>query len=142
MRQSAGTLLYRQGPQGWEVLIVHPSGSYNRRAPWSIPKGEPGQEADLEQTARRETEEETGVVPGDLVYLGSTTYKKSRKQVHCYAGLAPANADPKPASWEVDQARFFLLEEAKQKLHPDQRVFIDLLARHLEGKKEGGKARG
>ena len=45
MRQSAGTLLYREGPEGLEVLLVHPSGAYNRRAPWSIPKGEPGGEA-------------------------------------------------------------------------------------------------
>ena len=42
MKQSAGTLLYRQGPEGLEVLIVHPSGAYNRKAPWSIPKGIPG----------------------------------------------------------------------------------------------------
>ena len=62
MKQSAGTLLYRQGPDGLEVLIVHPSGAYNRRAPWSIPKGEPDPfETDLEITARRETWEETGV---------------------------------------------------------------------------------
>ena len=44
MRQSAGILLYREGPQGLEVLLVHPSGAYNRRAPWSIPKGEPDAE--------------------------------------------------------------------------------------------------
>jgi len=42
MKQSAGTLLYRQGPDGLEVLLIHPSGNYNRKAPWSIPKGEPG----------------------------------------------------------------------------------------------------
>ena len=37
MKQSAGTLLYRVGPCGTEVLLVHPSGAYNRKAPWSIP---------------------------------------------------------------------------------------------------------
>ena len=31
MKQSAGTLLYRHGPQGLEVLIVHPSGWYKVR---------------------------------------------------------------------------------------------------------------
>ncbi len=132
MRQSAGTLLYRRAADGLEVLLVHPSGSYNRHAPWSIPKGEPGkEETDLEGTARRETLEETGVTAGPLVYLGSMQYRKSRKEVHCYAGPAPADADAKPCSWEVDQARFLTLARAREMLHPDQVVFLDRLEAHL-----------
>jgi predicted NUDIX family NTP pyrophosphohydrolase len=127
MRQSAGTLLYRPGPRGLEVLLVHPSGAYNRRAPWSIPKGEPGDDADLEATARRETQEETGVTAGPLIALGHMDYRKSRKRVHAFAGPAPADAAPRPASWEVDQARFVPLEEARGLLHPDQCVFLDRL---------------
>src|SRR5258708_29119310 len=101
MKQSAGTLLYRQGPHGLEVLLVHPSGNYNRRAPWGIPKGLPDDdETDLEQTARRETQEETGVLAGTLVALGSIDYVKSRKRVHCYARPAPVDAAPHCASWE------------------------------------------
>lgn len=132
MRQSAGTLLYRRGPKGLEVLLVHPSGPYNRRAPWSIPKGEPGaEETDLAETARRETLEETGVRAEQLVALGSMIYRKSRKQVHCFAGPAPADTEPKPSSWEVDQARFVPLDEARELLHPDQVVFLNNLERHL-----------
>jgi len=86
MKQSAGTLLYRQGPQGLEVLLVHPSGNYNRKAPWSIPKGEPGDDDDLEGTARRETLEETGVIAGPLISLGYADYKKWRKRIYCYSG--------------------------------------------------------
>jgi predicted NUDIX family NTP pyrophosphohydrolase len=133
MKQSAGTLLYRQGPQGLEVLLVHPSGNYNRSAPWSIPKGVPdSSEADLETTARRETWEETGVSAGPLIPLGSMEYRKSRKMVHCFAGPAPEDADPRPTSWEVDQARFLPLDEARQFLHPDQNVFLDRLLEHLD----------
>ena len=132
MKQSAGTLLYRQTPQGLEVLIVHPSGAYNRKAPWSIPKGEPGEDTDLEATARRETLEETGVSPGKLVALGYTDYRKSKKRIYCFAGPAPADADPHPASWEVDQARFVPLDEARELLHPDQRVCLDRLVEHLK----------
>src|SRR5205085_206011 len=106
MRQSAGTLLYRGSLDNLEVLLVHPSGSYNRRAPWSIPKGEPGDEANLEETARRETVEETGVVAGPLITLGDIVYTKSRKRVFCYAGPAPDNAQPQCASWEIDKAQF------------------------------------
>jgi predicted NUDIX family NTP pyrophosphohydrolase len=131
MKESAGTLLYRQGAGELEVLLVHPSGNYNRRAPWSIPKGEPGEDASLEETARRETREETGVTAGDLVALGHCDYTKSRKRIHCFAGAAPADAAPHPASWEVDQARFVPLEEARRLLHPDQVPFLDRLLAHL-----------
>jgi predicted NUDIX family NTP pyrophosphohydrolase len=136
MRQSSGTLLYRETPNGIEVLLVHPSGNYNRHAPWSIPKGEPGDDADLEATARRETLEETGVAAGELVPLGSITYRKSRKQVHCYAGPAPAGAEPRPTSWEVDQATFVSLHRARQLLHPDQVPFLDRLIAHLQAEQE------
>lgn len=132
MKQSAGTLLYRTGPQGLEVLLVHPSGAYNRTAPWSIPKGMPdSQEDDLEATARRETWEETGVTAGPLIALGHVEYRKSRKRIHCFAGPAPETAAPRPTSWEVDQARFVPLEEARELLHPDQCVFLDRLLAHL-----------
>src|SRR5437899_12633397 len=134
MKQSAGTLLYREGANGFEVLLVHPSGPYNRKAPWSIPKGEPGEETDLEQTARRETLEETDVAAGTLIPLGYTDYRKSRKRIHCFAGPAPRDAAPRCASWEVDQARFVPIAEARELLHPDQRVFLDRLVAHLQDK--------
>lgn len=132
MKQSAGTLLYRwasrkrERPQ-LEVLLVHPSGNYNRHKPWSIPKGlaDPGET--LEEAARRETQEEAGVTAGELVPLGSITYTKSRKEVHAFAGPAPENAEPKPASWEIDQAEFLPLDEARQQLHPEQAPFLDRL---------------
>jgi predicted NUDIX family NTP pyrophosphohydrolase len=133
MKQSAGTLLYRHGPQGLEVLLVHPSGSYNRNAPWGIPKGLPDAgETDLEATARRETWEETGVVAGELLPLGYIDYQKSRKRVHCYAGPAPAGAAPRAASWEIDQARFLSVGQARTLIHPDQAAFLDRLLRHLD----------
>jgi len=132
MKESAGTLLYRGDPDHLEVLLVHPSGAYNRHEPWSIPKGLPGEESSLEETARRETLEETGVSAGPLVPLGHMDYRKSRKRVHCFAGPAPADANPSCASWEVDQARFLPLKEARELLHPDQCVFLDRLVDHLK----------
>jgi predicted NUDIX family NTP pyrophosphohydrolase len=134
MKQSAGTLLYRRGEGGLEVLIVHPSGAYNRKAPWSIPKGVPdeGEEDDLEGVAVRETLEETGVqAAGPLVALGWIDYTRSRKRVHCFAGPAPEGADPRCASWEVDQAKFVPAEEARGLLHPEQAVFVDRLLAQL-----------
>lgn len=131
MKRSSGTLLYRQGPSGLEVLLVHPSGNYNRKAPWGIPKGELDGEEDLETAARRETQEETAVEAGPLVPLGHIVYTKSKKEVHAFAGPAPADANPKLASWEIDQARFVPLEEARKIIHPDQAVFLDRLVELL-----------
>ena len=128
MKQSAGTLLYRTTNQGVEVLLVHPSGNYNRHKPWSIPKGVPDEGEELEAAARRETEEESGVIAGELQLLGSIVYQKSRKTVHCFAGPAPADAAPRCASWEVDCAEFVPLSEARARLHPDQLAFLDLLS--------------
>jgi predicted NUDIX family NTP pyrophosphohydrolase len=133
MKESAGTLLYRRGPSGkLEVLLVHASGNYNRKAPWGIPKGlgDPGET--LEQTARRETLEETGVVAGELRDLSSIDYKKSRKRVHAFAGEAPADAAPRAVSWEIDQAAFLPLDEARLRIHPDQAPFLDRLLELLD----------
>lgn len=132
MKQSAGCLLYRRtAAGGWEVLIVHPSGNYNRRAPWSIPKGLVERGESNEAAARRETQEETGVVVGELASLGFVDYTKSRKRIHCFAGPLPADAAPTCASWEIDQARLFAPDEAKQRLHPEQAPLVDRLAARL-----------
>lgn len=130
-KQSSGTLLYRRHNDRLEVLLVHPSGNYNRGKPWSIPKGIPDPGESLEAAARRETIEETAVVAGDLVSLGSIRYVKSGKLIHCFAGAAPRDAVPACASWEVDRAEFVPLDEARQTLHPDQVPFLDRLEQHL-----------
>jgi predicted NUDIX family NTP pyrophosphohydrolase len=127
VKQSAGTLLYRLGPSGFEVLIVHPSGGYNRHAPWSLPKGEANTDEPLEMAARRETEEETGVRAEGLLSLGSVDLPKGRKRVFGFAGPAPEDAAPRCASWEVDRAEFVPLAEARARLHPAQAPFIDRL---------------
>jgi predicted NUDIX family NTP pyrophosphohydrolase len=139
--QSAGTLLYRTSEaaragavsddEAWEVLLVHPSGAYNRRAPWSIPKGLPDPGESLEHAARRETLEETGVEAGALEELARVRYRKSRKEIVAFAGAAPEGAVARCASWEIDRAEFVSLARARDLLHPDQAAFIDRLVAHL-----------
>ena len=115
-----------------EVLLVHPAGNYNRRAPWGIPKGAPDPGEELEATARRETLEETGLdVVGELVHLGFVDYTRSKKRVHAYAGPAPAGAEPRCASWEVDKVEFIEITRARRIIHPDQAALLDRLQRHL-----------
>jgi predicted NUDIX family NTP pyrophosphohydrolase len=131
-KQSSGTLLYRIADGHLQVLLVHPSGNYNRGKPWSVPKGIPDRGESLEAAARRETLEETGVAAGDLQSLGSIQYQKSGKQIHCFAGPAPADARAECASWEVDRAEFVPIEQARTLLHPDQVPFLDRLDDLLE----------
>ncbi len=133
MKHSAGVLLYRWRQGELEVLLVHPSGPYNRRAPWSIPKGELDPGEDPQQAAVRETEEETGLRPaGKLIPLGQVRYRKSRKQITAFAALAPEEREPRCASWEVDQAQFLPVEEALRRIHPDQAPLIHRLLEHLQ----------
>ena len=129
---SSGTVLYRVVDGAVEVLLVHPAGNYNRRAPWGIPKGAPDPDETLEATARRETLEETGLlIDGPLVDLGHVDYTRSKKRVHGYAGPAPEGATPRCASWEVDKAEFIEITRARRIIHPDQAALLDRLLTHL-----------
>jgi predicted NUDIX family NTP pyrophosphohydrolase len=132
-KESSGTVLYRHVGDGLEVLLVHPAGNYNRRAPWGIPKGQPDPGEDMEATARRETMEETGLIAGDLKPLGFVDYTRSKKRVHGFAGPAPVDAAPHCASWEVDKVEFVELTRARRIIHPDQAAFLDRLVQHLGG---------
>ncbi|NVB79026.1 MAG: NUDIX domain-containing protein [Kofleriaceae bacterium] len=129
---SSGTLLYRFVDGQVEVLLVHPAGNYNRRAPWGIPKGAPDPDEELEATARRETREETGLeIDGPLVHLGHVDYTRSKKRVHAFAAKAPEGAAPRCASWEVDKAEFIEISRARRIIHPDQAALLDRLQRHI-----------
>jgi predicted NUDIX family NTP pyrophosphohydrolase len=128
---SSGTVLYRHVADAIEVLLVHPSGNYNRRAPWGIPKGQPESEETLEAAARRETLEETGVVVGSLCEIGHVDYTRSKKRVHAFVGQAPSGVVPRCASWEVDKVEFIEVSRARRIIHPDQATLLDRLLRHL-----------
>src|SRR5262245_24172260 len=74
-KKSAGLLLFRDGPAGLEVLLVHPGGPFwskKDEGAWSIPKGECGEDEAPSSAARREFEEETGFAPaGECIPLNS-----------------------------------------------------------------------
>ncbi len=111
-----------------QLLVVHPSGPYNRAAPYSLPKGEPNEGEALEDAARRETREEVGVIiTGEIVSLGHVDYTKSRKRVFAWTAPLPADAKPHCASWEIDRAELVSAGRARELLHQDQRVFVDRL---------------
>ncbi len=85
---SAGILMFRTARTSVRVLLVHPGGPFwSKRdvGAWTIPKGEPAEGEGLEQTARREFLEETGVaIEGPMIDLGSVQ-QKAGKAVHGWA---------------------------------------------------------
>jgi predicted NUDIX family NTP pyrophosphohydrolase len=129
MKQAAGILLFQKTSEGLKVLIVHPSGSYNKKAPWSIPKGEIDSGEHPMETAVRETAEEVGIeVPEDkLVYIGSATYKSRSKEILCYIAEVDPGTPAEVTSWEIDQAEWVLPGEALKRLKEEQRVFVTSL---------------
>lgn len=72
---SAGILLYRTGATGIEVLLVHLGGPFWAKkddGAWSIPKGLTDGDEEPLVAARREFEEETGMLPeGEFLNLGT-----------------------------------------------------------------------
>ena len=146
-KTSAGLLMYRERDGQMEVLLVHLGGPFWKNKDheaWFVPKGEINPGEDLLDAAKREFQEETGVVPrGDFVSLGSVKHK-SGKTVHAWAfeGDLPESFELKSnlfeMEWpprsgrlqsfpEVDQARFFTEAVARRKLKQAQVPLLDRL---------------
>ena len=123
MKKSCGTLLYKGIGENLRVLVVHPSG--NSR--WSIPKGEPEAGETQEETARRETWEETGLFAEDLELLGEIIYATRKKKVICFHGRISESTKPFINSpEEIDRVEWMTLEQARVVLHRDQARFIKM----------------
>jgi predicted NUDIX family NTP pyrophosphohydrolase len=149
---SAGLLMFRFKEAGLELLLVHPGGPFFRNkddGAWTIPKGEAAPDEDLRSRAKIEFEEELGFVPAEeWIDLGSVK-QKGGKTVHAWAVAGDLEPDFKLASnnfeieWppksgrqqqfpEVDQAKFFPLEQARSKINQAQIAFLDRLTELLK----------
>ena len=144
---SAGILMWRRSQDCQskvEVLLAHFGGPmWARRdaGAWAIPKGlvEPGEA--LDAAARREFEEELGTKPeGELVPLGRIR-QKGGKYVEAFALEGDLDADaihsnlmrmewpPKSGKIaefpEIDQAAWYDMATAREKILPSQEVILD-----------------
>jgi 8-oxo-dGTP pyrophosphatase MutT (NUDIX family) len=111
--RAAGGVVFRIGPRGPEILVVHRP----KYGDWTFPKGklEPG-ESD-EECARREVEEETGLVCARRDELPSTSYTDSQrrpKRVR-YWLMEPIGGEL-AFRHEVDEARWVSTDEASRLL--------------------------
>ena len=130
---------------------MHPGGPFwakKDEGAWSIPKGEYDEGEDPLAVARREFEEELGGPPpaGGVIELGELV-QPSRKQITAYAiegDFDPSSLKsnrfemewpPKSGAMqsfpEVDRAQWFRPEEARTKILPGQRLFMDRLLKRL-----------
>ena len=153
-KRSAGILLYRGKGAGLELLLVHPGGPFWAKkdlGAWSIPKGEYQEGEDPLAVARREFEEELGspAPARDAIELGELA-QPSRKLITAYAiegdfdattlksNLFEMEWPPKTGRLqsfpEVDRAEWFSVGEAREKILPGQRPFIDRLLERLGDK--------
>jgi predicted NUDIX family NTP pyrophosphohydrolase len=148
-----------------EVLLVHPGGPFWKgkdAGAWSIPKGLVEEGEDPLAAAKRETREELGLRPwetpstpgeskGEFAALGSVKLK-SGKTVRAWAvrgdcdpalvksNTFPLQWPPKSGKWidvpEVDEARWFGIDEAREKINPAQ---IEFLGRLIEAVRDAGR---
>src|ERR1700752_3937784 len=147
---SAGLLMYRMRDGQYEVLLVHLGGPFWAKkdaGAWFIPKGEVNPGEDELAAAQREFEEETGLRPGpEFLPLGSVKHKSGKKvTAWAFAGdcdPASLRSNTFQMEWpprsgktkefpEIDRAAFFLVEAARNKMHPAEFDFVSRLLEQL-----------
>ena len=149
---SAGLMMYTYQDKKLKVFLVHPGGPFfvkKDEGYWGIPKGLVEKDEDLFETAKREFEEETGVIPeGKFIPLGFVT-QKNRKKVYGWAYEAkndlpieitcntfemewPPHSGKKQNFPEVDKGEFFNIQDALKKINSAQIEFLNRLKEHLQ----------
>jgi 8-oxo-dGTP pyrophosphatase MutT (NUDIX family) len=111
--RAAGGVVVREGRAGDEVLVVHRP----RYQDWTFPKGKAEVGESDEQCARREVEEETGLVCSLGDELPSTSYTDSSgrpKRVRYWR--MRAEGGELAFRYEVDAARWVPATDAEQLL--------------------------
>ena len=147
---SAGLLLYRRRPE-LELFLVHPGGPFWAKkdtGAWSLPKGEFGNDEDPLEVAKREFTEETGFqiagkfhplqpvkqAGGKIVYAWAIEADCDAAQIH--SNLFSMEWPPKSGRTqefpEVDRAKWFTVEEARNRIVVAQKGFLDQLISLLD----------
>lgn len=127
-------MIYRVGPSGSEVVLAH------RRSPtvWALPKGTPDEDESLEETAVRESREETGLevvveAPIDAIqYFFVRGSVRFRKTVHFYL-MRPVGGDLADHDREFDDVSWMPVGEAIGLLtYPTERSVVERAAEMID----------
>jgi len=149
-KTSAGLLIYKTSGAKIHVLLGHPGGPFwadRDLGAWSIPKGEVEEGEDLLEAAHRELAEETGfTVIGVASPLGQIR-QSGRKTVYAWSIMCEVDLDefrsgtfemewPRGSNEvrsfpEIDRVEWFEVAEARRRIHPAQRVFLDELEKKM-----------
>jgi 8-oxo-dGTP diphosphatase len=128
--RAAGGIVIRKGPTGsLEVALIYRAS----RSDWSFPKGkrEPG-ETDL-FCARREVEEETGLLCNVVSYVGMTEYidRRDRPKTVKYWIMEPLEGEFEPTD-EVDDMQWVPIGLARHVLtyEHDRELLAKVAARN------------
>jgi 8-oxo-dGTP pyrophosphatase MutT (NUDIX family) len=135
---SAGGVVHRAVDGRLQVLLVH------RRSPrlWALPKGTPDSGETVEETALRETREETGINVEIDRQLRSIRYffvrgsTRFHKTVHFFL-MRPIGGSTDDHDSEFDEVRWVDLEEALAILnHATERSVVEEAAQVLAGSED------
>ena len=141
---SAGGVVHRSIDGRAEVVLVH------RRHPrlWALPKGTPDAGETLEETALRETREETGLRVELEAPLRSISYvfvrgrTRFHKTVHFFL-MRKVGGDVSLHDHEFDEVRWFQVEEALQLMtHATERSVVEQAAALIAAGPGAGAATG
>ena len=127
---SAGGVVYRTAPARSEVALVHRL----KPALWALPKGTPQAGETLEETALRETREETGLEVEIEQPVSSIRYffvrgrTRFAKTVHFFL-MRPVGGDLSLHDHEFDEVLWWRLEEAIELVtYPTERSVLERAA--------------
>ena len=151
-KYSAGLLMYKLENNKIFVFLIHPGGPFFKNKDngfWSIAKGELENNESKFQAALREFQEETGIKVDEkntkFFDLGFTR-QKNNKIVYAWAFESKNGEKFKHSNFieiknfgfqfpEADRGQFFAIEEAQNKIKPEQLIFIKRLIEILNNKK-------
>ena len=142
---SAGLLMCRKPGHQLEFFLIHPGGPFfskKNEGVWSIPKGMPEGEEELEATAKREFFEETGITPAPPFHALGSAKLKSGKIIHAWSFLGtwdsqdgivsnniqiewPPRSGKFISTPEADRAEWMSFDKASVMINPGQKIFLE-----------------
>lgn len=121
--RAAGGLIFRDTPDGKELLVVH----RRRYDDWTLPKGKQILGEDLVQTAVREVREETGYDVAIDHFAGAIAYAVDQAtKVVSFWFMTVTSEARNPIDSEVSEVMWLPLDEAWKRLqYPLERALVE-----------------